>query len=160
MFKVPIFVKTELHDNLKVLHTLPVIKGMVGIARSVGNMFQLLQVNNCQCIKENNTTSCQTIPWHSKHTSMSCHTIPRCATFVFIAKFAGLQRWDQRRSPHEHFSWRSKSICWRDPRHWRPACLGDRHCWGESIFIFGPKILLSFLSRPAVEKPELWTVRP
>lgn len=27
-----------------VLHTLPIIKGMVGIARTMGNMFQLLQV--------------------------------------------------------------------------------------------------------------------
>ena len=88
MFKVPIFVKTELHDNLKVLHTLPVIKGMVGIARSVGNMFQLLQVKNCQYI--NNT--------------MTYHTIPLCATLVSIAKLAGLQRRDKRRSSDEHLS--------------------------------------------------------
>ena len=29
---------------LKVLHTLPIIKGMTGIAKTMGNMFQLLQV--------------------------------------------------------------------------------------------------------------------
>ena len=28
----------------KVLHTLPIIKGMTGIAKTMGNMFQLLQV--------------------------------------------------------------------------------------------------------------------
>jgi len=28
---------------LKVLHTLPIIKGMTGIAKTMGNMFQLLQ---------------------------------------------------------------------------------------------------------------------
>ena len=30
----------------KVLHTLPIIKGMTGIAKTMGNMFQLLQVKS------------------------------------------------------------------------------------------------------------------
>ena len=34
---------------LKVLHTLPIIKGMTGIAKTMGNMFQLLQVQAEVC---------------------------------------------------------------------------------------------------------------
>ena len=34
---------------LKVLHTLPIIKGMTGIAKTMGNMFQLLQVKAEVC---------------------------------------------------------------------------------------------------------------
>ena len=33
----------------KVLHTLPIIKGMTGIAKTMGNMFQLLQVETEVC---------------------------------------------------------------------------------------------------------------
>ena len=34
---------------LKVLHTLPIIKGMTGIAKTMGNMFQLLKVQAEVC---------------------------------------------------------------------------------------------------------------
>ena len=43
----------------------------------------------------------------------------------------GLQRGDERGLVDEHLGGRSQSFFWRDPRHWRPARLGDWHSGGS-----------------------------
>ena len=52
-----------------------------------------------------------------------------------IIFFPGLQRRDERRSVDEHLGRESESVFRRDPRPWRPTCLGDWDGWGAQGFL-------------------------
>ena len=71
---------------LKVLHTLPIIKGMTGIAKTMGNMFQLLQVEAKVC----------------KQRQLTCINASQ--------RLTGLQRGDQRGLVDEHLGGKSQSF--------------------------------------------------
>ena len=70
----------------KVLHTLPIIKGMTGIAKTMGNMFQLLQVQTEVC----------------KQRQLTCINASH--------RLTGLQRGDERGLVDEHLGGRSQSF--------------------------------------------------
>ena len=96
-------------------------------------------------------------------------------THINNQRITGLQRGDKRGLVDEHLGGGSQSFFWRDPRHWRPARLGDWHsggseqhcCWILPFFIEWFSFLfehifaldINHLLRLAVERRESWTIR-